>query len=549
MRPLTCISSIILAIFGLSSPLVPQSCSASELPILSQGSPHAAQYGMWQLELPARDAPLDPLADSPVQVTFTQPDGEQVRVEAFYRGLTDDSPQWIARAYCRLQGTVRWHCTAVAPAAELDGRTGEFTVVPSEFPGKLRQHSSDSRQFAYDNGQWFLHIGDTGYRYVTDTEPHWQEYLDQAAATGFTKIRTWFCRSRGTVEALLNSERTGPDEAYWNEMERRLLYALERYPHIQFQLIPYGEDAPELRRYGQGDQAAQWIARHAQARFSAFPNVQWCISNDQDLEHANCGRCVAPQTIDEIGRDMHKREAWGTLLTNHQMRFSGYAFIDAPWSDIVTVEDMDQVSGAIFDKLYTKTADPIVNDEDRYGIYRSPQHDRYYFRRLMWSSLLSGGHATYGGLETYEAFAGREQTKGLQGYQTAVAAGLLDDGAHDFRFISQFFREAGIELTGMRPTPEMVGELSQQFSVISSRQQIIVYAHQPSTDKPQLAEVLESEANIKLSLPAGDWQVRWYDPRSGRWIPSDTVAVSNSPTSLVAPFTGDAVLLLQMPQP
>jgi hypothetical protein len=32
----------------------------------------------------------------------------------------------------------------------------------------------------YDNGEWFLHIGDTGYRYVVDTEPEWQRYLDQA---------------------------------------------------------------------------------------------------------------------------------------------------------------------------------------------------------------------------------------------------------------------------------------------------------------------------------------------------------------------------------
>ena len=38
--------------------------------------------------------------------------------------------------------------------------------------------------------------------------------------------------------------------------------------------------------------------------------------------------------------------------------------------------------------------------------YISPKHDRYFFRRLMWASLLSGGHATYGGLATYEAFAG-----------------------------------------------------------------------------------------------------------------------------------------------
>lgn len=101
MRTSICILAITLAILGISSPLLGPSSSAVELPCLSRSGPRAAQYGMWQLELPTRDVPRDPLADSRVEVTFTQPDGEQIRVEAFCRGLADGSPKWIARAYCR----------------------------------------------------------------------------------------------------------------------------------------------------------------------------------------------------------------------------------------------------------------------------------------------------------------------------------------------------------------------------------------------------------------------------------------------------------------
>lgn len=549
MRLTSCTTLLILAVLLLAAPGSPRAQSADELPIFSSGTEQAALRGVWQLELPARSAPIDPLAASPVQIIFTRPSGEQTRVEAFYRSPGDGSAVWIARAYCQSLGTWRWRCAADSSATELDGRSGEFNVTTADYPGKLRQHPRDSRQFAYDNGQWFLHIGDTGYRYVTDTEPLWQEYIDQAAAAGFTKIRTWFCRSRNTVEALLTADRSGPDEAYWNEIERRLIYALEHYPHIQFQLIPYGEDTQELRRYGQSDRASQWIARYAQARLSAFPNVQWCISNDQDLEHANCHRCVAPQIIDQIGRDMRGREPWGTLLTNHQMRFSGYAFVDAPWSDIVTIEDMDQVAGKVFAQYLPLADDPVVNDEDRYGIYRSPQHDRYFFRRLMWSSLLSGGHATYGGLNTFEAFAGADQTKGVQGYQAAVDSGRLEDGARDFRRIAQFFREGGIELTGMRPTPEVAGDRPQQFSVISDLHNIIVYAHQASSTEPQSANVLETAASLELSLPSGNWRLRWFDPRSSHWHPPTEPELEGIPAGevrrLSAPFAGDAILLLQ----
>jgi hypothetical protein len=134
----------------------------------------------------------------------------------------------------------------VANRPDLDGKSGEFEVQPSELPGKLRKHPQDPRQFAYDDGQWFLHLGDTGYRYVTATEPLWQQYIDEAAQVGFNKIRTWFCSGRHDVAALFAKDRQGLDLAYWDEIERRLVYALEKYPHIQFQLIPYGEDWPEL---------------------------------------------------------------------------------------------------------------------------------------------------------------------------------------------------------------------------------------------------------------------------------------------------------------
>lgn len=524
--------------------------STSEVPIFCSGTPQAAERGVWQIELKVElpSAPteinIEPIQLSAPQIVFTRPDGSQCRVDMFDRG----DQTWVGRAYCQTQGEWKWRCLASGPAQSLNGRTGEFTVVSANYPGKLRKHPRDPHQFAFDSGDWFLHIGDTGYRYLTDTEPLWEEYLDQAAAVGFTKIRTWFCRSRHNVEALLTADRTTANYAYWNEMERRLLVALQRYPRLQFQLIPYGEDTQELHRYGAGDAASQWIARYAQARFSALPNVQWCISNDQDLDGSGCGRCVPATIIDQIGRDMQQRETWGTLLTNHQKRFSGYAFVDAPWSDIVTIEDMDQVAGAIFAKYLPLANDPVINDEDRYGIYRSPKHDRYFFRRLMWSSLLSGGHASYGGLVTYEPFAGANKTTGVQGYQTAVDSGRLDDGARDFRWIAKFFREADMELTGMQPAAELAGNQPSRFNAMRNSTAIIVYAQHSSDDKPELADVTETPARIELLLPTGAWQPIWFNPRNGEWVApvENTNIAGGTQHTLASPFAGDAILLLRL---
>ena len=76
-------------------------------------------------------------------------------------------------------------------------RTGRFIVTAHSAlagaKGKLRGHRKDSYQFQYDNGDWFLHIGDTGYRYVVDTEPEWKAYIDQAVRIlRATKVRDVF---------------------------------------------------------------------------------------------------------------------------------------------------------------------------------------------------------------------------------------------------------------------------------------------------------------------------------------------------------------------
>jgi len=527
----------ILVVVGALVSLAGSAPSAAEI---ARGS-SAPHRGVWQVSMELAEEAANPFFDVDVQLVFTRPDGSEVKADAFFGG----GKTWVGRAYCDQRG--RWTWRSVANRPSLDGLAGHFDVGPSDLPGKLRKCSRDPSQFVYDNGDWFLHIGDTGYRYVVDTEPLWQQYIDQAAAAGFTKIRTWFCRSRSGVEALLSADRSKLDLGYWDEIERRLVYALDRYPHIQFQLIVYGEDTGELRRWGEGDRAARLIARYAQARFSAFPNVHWCISNDRDITAKPGHRSIAPEIIDRIGRTMQRREPWGTLLTNHQKRFSGYAFVQSDWSDIVTLEDLDQVTGELILKYRQRARCPVVLDEDRYGIYRSPKHDRYYFRRLMWASLLSGGQATYGGLDTYLPFEGADKTRGVQGYSTAVRDGRLDDGAHDFRWIHKFFRDARLTMIGFNPADDLAGGDPMIVKAAKSSRHVLVYAQNPDSPQPETADAAKSPATVYLSLPAGNWHPRWFNPRTGRWS-NTSAAIRSVPASrqeLLAPFPGDAVLLLE----
>jgi len=477
------------------------------------------------------------------QVTFTRPDGSKIVAEGFYDGENG----YKIRAYCNQNGLWKWE---INKNSEFNSQKGKFRVVSSCLKGKLKIHPDDPFQFARDNGDWFLHIGDTGYRYLTDTEPKWQDYIDHARKLGITKIRTWFCRSRSNVEALFNEKRTALDLAYWQEMDKRIAFALQHHPDIILQLIPFGEDTEELKRYNSGDSLSFLMLRYAQARFSAYSNTIWCISNDREIVTKDIplkGRRIYNSTIDKIGGDMAKRESWTTLITNHQSRFSGYSFVQAEWSAIITLEDLDQVDGRIFPHYRLNGNSPIVNDEDRYEKYRPPLHPDYYFRRLMWASLLSGGHATYGGIRTFETFE-NDSIKGVQGY---FNLGLT--GGNSFNYIHKFFSETGLTMVKMLPDDGLTDNDPQQFKCAKNDSTWIIYLANPEKTNiletkmhkyTEIKDANESNINPEISifLPNENFTLKWYDPGTGTW--SITKKTNGGQTELQAPGPGDWILLL-----
>lgn len=503
--------------------------------ILTQDAQRVPQYGVYEFSLEADAQEKHPIFGVDFTVVFTRPDGSAVTAEGFY----DGHHTYTARAYANLLGDWQWTTRSNLP--DLNDQAGSFTVGRSNLKGQLRQHPADPYQFAYENGEWFLHIGDTGYRYVTDTEPEWRAYLDQAAAAGFTKIRTWFSRGRRDVQALFNTERTSLNLPYWQEMDRRLVYALNAHPHVMFKLIPYGEDTAELLRYA-SDDLSRWIARYAQARFSALPNVHWCVSNDRQIvpnSEELSGRQVHEATIDRIAEDMAAREPWGTLLTNHQCRWSGYSFCDREWSDIVTLEDLDQVDGQLILDYRAKAKVPVINDEDRYEHYRSPAQPRYFFRRLMWASLLSGGHTTYCGTVTFEAYDGK--LRGIQGYYDAAHAGKLE-GFFDFRHLHIFFADTGLTLVGFEPDDGFVGNRPTHRKCTRSDDTAIIYLANPNGAEPGTDNVSDLVPDVTVTLDR-DSVARWFDPRTGLW--QGTAHLSAGPHTLIAPGGGDWVLWLR----
>ncbi|WP_439482788.1 DUF5060 domain-containing protein [Cyclobacterium plantarum] len=523
--------------------------------VMEKDSKQALQYGVYELSFHTSEKGKDPFYELDLKLVFTLPGGSSVTVD----GFNDGGSLFKARAYCKETGIWTWESESNDPA--MDGLSGSFEVLSSKLKGKLTVHPRDPYQFAYHNGDWFLHIGDTGYRFVVASEPFWKEYIDQASEMGATKIRTWFAMERSAVSDLFEGDGKTIALNYWREIERRIIYTLENHPHIVLQLIPYAEDADLINSYASGNPAAQKVAQYAQARWSSFPNIQWTMSNDMVIvnEDSLSGREVHFETINLMGRDMAAREPWGTLLTNHQSRFKGYDFVQEPWSDFVTLEDLDQVAGLKILEYREKIRQPIVNDEDRYELYRPAAHRRYFFRRLMWASLLSGGHATYGGLRTYEAYGGHNigprgqmsndyipfegMEKGVSGYFDANKRGILSQGAHDFRHIHQFFSTAGIDLAGMQPDDALAGNEPFKYKVIRDKENIIIYLANPSGENPGTDFPAGNVPEVEFLLENGTYQILWFDPDSGTWV--RTGGITGGQQKFVAPSIEDWVLLIR----
>lgn len=530
--------------------------------LISTDKSSTRKYGTHEIILSVQNGFNNPYFDVDLQFVFIRPDGSEVKVDGFYDGKNS----FKGRAYCDQVG--KWCWISSANHQELNNQQGEFRVISSLLKGKLRIDTEDPHQFVYDNGDWFLHIGDTAYRYPVDTEPNWKEYIDQAADAGFTKIRVWPCQDRRKVQALFQYDRKFLNLCYWQEIDRRLRYALNQYPHIIFQFIIFGKDVMEVKRYADGDREASLAIRYAQARFSSFANITWCLSNDFWLigganDHVEGdGQDVIYKKdlikgLKKAGQDLWEREPWGTLITNHQSRFSGYMFIDEPWSEIITLEDLGQVGGNVFSSFLKKGNCPVILDEDRYEYWRAPQYDRYFFRRLMWSSLLSGGHATYGGLKTYEQYDGN--LSGIYGYFNACEDGKLQNGAHDFIQIHKFFKDTGLTLMGMVPDDTIAGNQPLLYKVIRSEEKdlFIIYLANPDIYQDhapdgfngyyadEFAAPADSKPSVSIDIADGSFRSSWFNPLTGEW--SRREIVSGGKHCIVkAPDSGDWVLLVEM---
>jgi hypothetical protein len=377
--------------------------STAESVNFTTGSQTARRFGVHEIELRGNGAVANPF-DTRCQATFTAPSGQQVTVDAFY----DGGDTWRARVYVNEIGGWRWRISSAD--AQMNGQRGEFAAATSNLRGMLRKHPRNAKQWATDDGRWFLNLNDTAYMLCKSGETAWQQYAAEDWALGITSLRvgglggaSWAQDDPDTSWPWLGDDLTRYNLARFQTSDARLIWLLDRYPDLYLQFILFG-----LLTWGKDDTGAAWAAlpvsvrentmRYMLARWAAFPQLFWLIVNDI--------HCTAEFPLNqaferEVGRFFAAHDPWHHLLSTGPKRQMAFPFLHPQdeWVSYVHIEDLFALDAAEI-QLYADQPLHVFLGEDRYEHDRrtwDPLDPAYFFRWLFWSWTLAGGSASYGG--------------------------------------------------------------------------------------------------------------------------------------------------------
>ena len=445
----------------------------------SRGAEVAQKFGVHEIVLTGIGSVANPF-DTDATVTFTPPSGTEraVAVQAFY----DGGNTWRARLYVSECGTWRWRSRS-ADDENLNGQSGSFTVLQSNLRGKLRSHPKNNRWWATDDGRTFLNLADTAYilfRSPNDpnqpvTDDTFRQYVRADRRLGVTSMRAGGCGGyagwsrfvRGVMPSYDRSNWCWQEDytasgsnRYWERFDlnrfqttdRRLQWLLDNDPDMYIQLIMGSKEGSKWFEIPQPyrERTVQYMI----ARWSAWPQVYFQIVNDT-LYTGSRGE-TNQAMVREIAGLMTELDPFGTLRSAGAKRDADNPFTldkDWDWHTYLHTEETTEIDAHVCDYYYQQLKVPVhvyhgedIYEQDNRSVEATLADPRYYFRRLFWSVLLSGGSPTYGGrygvLHPYDATAGREWR--LEREQLVFDEQLV--GLDDIVYVREFFARRNIDL-------------------------------------------------------------------------------------------------------
>ncbi|HVU32582.1 MAG TPA: DUF5060 domain-containing protein [Opitutaceae bacterium] len=374
-------------------------CAAFGGRVLAQAAP-AASVERWDVYEVTLHGPSDgnPFVDVRFSATFTN-GVKSVDVAGFY----DGDGVYKVRFMPDKIGT--WRYETHSNRWPLTGKTGSFEVTPAGKGDHGPVRVFNTYHFAYADGTPYIPIGTTIYNWLDTPESVQEETLKTLAASPFNKARMLITQQPVSYKRTFapprwpyvgkpphdwDYTRFNPDFFRHYEMRIKQLRDLG----IEADLIlfnPYGKwgfesmDAASDERY----------VRYVIARFAAYRNVWWSLSNEYDFL-----RTKTMADWDRIFQIVQQADPYGHLRSIH----NGAILYDysKPWVTHASIQNGSAVENPGRAELYRDVyRKPIVYDEVKYegkSPYRWGNLTAEEMVQRFWNGTVAGtyvGHGDY----------------------------------------------------------------------------------------------------------------------------------------------------------
>ena len=544
------------------------------------GTAPLLQYQICEVTIPQSAYPTDLGAYTipDVKVVFTHSSGKKVKVHAFYeknpsgviffkaRFNMSDAGAWSYEIQCTKQAFQDQTCDP-----NVTGTPKSFTVGASAENGFLRRDANHPSRFVYDSGFHPFVWGQTYYQMITNAvngTGKWKDAVRISKDRGLNKIRMllypwWnFFDAYGDTEPFVddatfqhpNHDLLNLD--HWRKFDEVLneLYKTSDLEGSRMlaEIILFKDPAKDgnghvldnSRTFGTMDQDDRYL-KYAVARFGAFPNVVWCLSNEWQATGKDAtywgNRAATLLDWDPWMRNGAQQRAT-SIHPKNEARFF-FAGSSWPAHDVLQFSikqcvtqgndlcgNSDQYANfSIVNNLID--ARPVANDEYGYVNSGLPGPDapgicpHGFFtvdnqRRAMWAVAIGGGYGTFGD--------GTGDCTNPQRASPAIRADWEDSAPTQAQAykettnLNNFFRSTlgGVwwQMSSNNGRVSTVGDTMRPYEleVTGDIERYLVYAVknpiQPSTTK----------GKFNISLPVNgsyrEYTTTFYNPRSG--VPS-----------------------------
>jgi hypothetical protein len=351
------------------------------------------QWGVFELTL---SGPMDgnPFTEVDLTARFRHEE-RTVAVAGFYDG------EGIYRVRFMPDLAGEWRYETVSNRPELQGKVGSFVAAPPSGNNRGPVRVARTFHFSYADGSPYRQIGTTCYTWAQQSDAQQELTLQTLAKSPFNKVRMCLLpqgRSSRTPR-LFPFEGTPPrawDLTRFNpEYFRNIENCVQRLGAIGIEadvilFHPYDPNRG-FNSMDPGDDDR--YVRYVVARFAAYRNIWWSLSNEYDFNKAK-----TEVDWDRLLQLVRKSDPYGRLTSIH----NGYRIYNhtQPWITHVSLQQgaavLDPERAMIYRDVYRK---PIVYDEVKYEGTRGRRWGRLKPEELVlrfWNGTIAGtyvGHS------------------------------------------------------------------------------------------------------------------------------------------------------------